>query len=91
MQLILVPDIYIQENTFETAVCKMSDMSSPPKCMTKQRNWCDNDVLSTFSFVDCLDLLCTTGYGDIWVNQGATDPDGFLVAFKCRLHDVYSQ
>ena len=37
------------------------------------------------------DLLCTTGYGDIWVNQGATDPDGFLVAFKCRLHDVYSQ
>ena len=30
-------------------------------------------------------------YGDIWVSQGATDPDGFLVAFKCRLHDVYSQ
>ena len=37
------------------------------------------------------DLLCTMGYGDIWVNQGATDPDGFLAAFKCRLHDVYSQ
>ena len=37
------------------------------------------------------DLLCTIGYGDIWVNQGATDPDGFLAAFKCRLHDVYSQ
>ena len=31
------------------------------------------------------------GYGDIWANQGATDPDGFLAAFKCRLHDVYSQ
>ena len=37
------------------------------------------------------DLLCTMGYGDIWVNQGATDSEGFLVAFKCRLHDVYSQ
>ena len=37
------------------------------------------------------DLLCTMGYGNICVNQSATDPEGFLDAFKCRLHDMYSQ
>ena len=31
------------------------------------------------------------GKGIYGSNQGATDPEGFLAAFKCRLHGVYSQ
>ena len=36
-------------------------------------------------------MLCTTGYGDVWRDQGVADPEGFCCAFKLRLWDIFRQ
>ena len=36
-------------------------------------------------------LLCSTGFGDVWRDQGVVDPEGFCSAFKLRLWDIFRQ
>ena len=36
-------------------------------------------------------LLCSTGFGDIWFDQGSADPFGFMHCFKERLIDMFNQ
>ena len=37
------------------------------------------------------DLLCNTGYADIWRAQGVFEPNSFCRAFKVRLWDIFRQ
>ena len=48
---------------------------------TPSRNWA----------YDVKQLLCTSGFGDVWYNQGVSDPESFIKAFKCRLCDMFNQ
>ncbi len=37
------------------------------------------------------DMLCSYGFGDVWLNQGVGDIDNFMIVFKQRVKDVYNQ
>ena len=48
---------------------------------TPSRNWA----------YDVKQLLCTSGFGDVWYNQGVSDPESFIKAFKYWLCDMFKQ
>ena len=36
-------------------------------------------------------LLCSTGFGEVWYNQGVGNENAFISVFKCQMFDIFKQ